>query len=177
MFNLFAGRIQLIVITSILLTLSCHAQDNKDRSQPTEPPKVVIVEAPTRVETTDDDIRNLNPTRDDKDVSKLYVPSSLEDSFVELDKMLHPKFIEDFKKAGKGGPIEEHFGLGLWMRNNWGLWGGSRLAKYFRSIEINHPDDMSGIILTSYQRKLNGLPIELDAQVKEYKDFWKKQKP
>jgi len=67
-----------------------------------------------------------------------------------------------------------HFGLGMWMRNSWGLWKGNELAKYFNSIGIFHPDDMSGIILTSYYRELHGQDWDLDNQVKYYLDYWEK---
>jgi hypothetical protein len=33
---------------------------------------------------------------------------------------------------------------------------------------------MSGIILASYYRYLRGEPIELEAQIKMYQDYWKK---
>jgi len=69
-----------------------------------------------------------------------------------------------------------HFGLGMGMRNEWGLWGGSRLAKWFNAQGITHPDDMSGIILHSFWRHLNGKPITLEQQVKYYQDYWKNQK-
>jgi len=67
-----------------------------------------------------------------------------------------------------------HMGLGMWMRNNWGLWKGKELADYFNSIGIYHPDDMSGIILTSYYRELQGQEWKVEEQVKYYQDYWKK---
>jgi len=33
---------------------------------------------------------------------------------------------------------------------------------------------MSGIILDSFWRQLNGKPIKLDEQIKHYQDYWKK---
>jgi len=45
---------------------------------------------------------------------------------------------------------QAHFGLGLWMRNQWGLWRGGPLTKYFCQLGVYHPDDMSSIILTTY---------------------------
>ena len=69
-----------------------------------------------------------------------------------------------------------HFGLGLWMRNNWGLWKGSRLHYFFKTKGILHPDDMSGIILTSYHRNLNDVNIKLKKQIRCYQKYWKKQK-
>jgi hypothetical protein len=64
----------------------------------------------------------------------------------------------------------------MWIRNNWRLWGGSRLSKYFNDLGIFHPDDMSGIILNSYHRFLLGQDIKLDDQIDYYKDYWKKRK-
>lgn len=65
-----------------------------------------------------------------------------------------------------------HLGFGMWMRNNWRLWGGSRLSKHFNDLGIYHPDDMSGIILTSYHRYLNNKEINLNEQIKYYQDYW-----
>jgi len=64
----------------------------------------------------------------------------------------------------------------MWMRNNWGLWRGSRLSKYFNEMGVFHPDDMSGIILVSYHRYLTGNEIKLEEQIKYYQDYWKKAK-
>ena len=69
-----------------------------------------------------------------------------------------------------------HFGFGMWMRNNWGLWKGSRLSKYFNSIGVYHPDDMTGIIFDSYHRQLTGHEIKLNEQVKYYQNYWAKSK-
>jgi hypothetical protein len=41
---------------------------------------------------------------------------------------------------------------------------------------IQHPDDMSGIVLDSYWRKLHGEPIALQEQVDSYKQYWEKVK-
>lgn len=44
----------------------------------------------------------------------------------------------------------------MWIRNNWGLWGGSRLQKYFTDKGIHHPDNMSHVILVHYYDWLLG---------------------
>ncbi len=59
-----------------------------------------------------------------------------------------------------------HHGLGRYLRNNWGLWGRSKLAENLSQMGVFHPDDMSGIILDSYQRKLKGEAIKLEEQIK-----------
>ncbi|MEL5995991.1 DUF6794 domain-containing protein [Hymenobacter segetis] len=65
-----------------------------------------------------------------------------------------------------------HFGVGMWMRNNWGLWRGGPLAQHFHTLGIYHPDDMSGVILTCYYRTLRGQDWQLDQQVQFYRDYW-----
>jgi hypothetical protein len=49
----------------------------------------------------------------------------------------------------------------------------SATATFTGASVIRHPDDMSGIILDSFCRHLNGNPIKLDEQVKHYQDYWK----
>jgi hypothetical protein len=68
-----------------------------------------------------------------------------------------------------------HHGTGRNIRNNWNLWNNeSLLHKWFNSIGIYHPDDMSAIILTSLHRHLNNKLINLEEQVKFYQDYWSK---
>jgi len=102
----------------------------------------------------------------------VYVPKDLDDAFVELKKILDPKVLSELKQGKEAELAKYHFGLGMWMRNNWGLWKGTRLADYFESLGILHPDDMSGIILTSFYRHLNGRPVRLDEQAEYYKAYW-----
>ncbi len=130
----------------------------------------------TNPRNADDDVYAITPRFVDGSSDEIYIPKDLDESFVELDRMLHSKFIEKLK-AGDKEATNQHFGLGLWIRNNWRLWGGSRLSEHFHNIGIFHPDDMSGIILESYVRRLKDQPIELETQVKFYQDYWAKQKP
>lgn len=87
----------------------------------------------------------------------VYIPKNLEDSFLTLNKILHPLDIETIKNLDSPyDTIDYHFSLGMWIRNNWGLWGGSRFQKYLEKRGIQHPDDMSSAILKYYQEWLNG---------------------
>lgn len=80
----------------------------------------------------------------------------------------------DFKNKSEETSVSElHFTTGLWIRNNWIRGKDNDLVKYFDSIGINNPDDISSIILTSLHRKLNGHEIKLNDQVKYYQDYWK----
>ncbi|MCB2411162.1 DUF6794 domain-containing protein [Hymenobacter lucidus] len=102
-----------------------------------------------------------------------YQPLTLEDAVRHLQK-LHS---DSLKQCIVSQTEEEftagaHFGLGMWMRNNWGLWRGGPLAKHFNTLGVYHPDDMSGIILTTYYRALRQQDWQLDQQVQRYQAYW-----
>lgn len=83
-----------------------------------------------------------------------YIPSNLVDCFIELDKILSQKDLKYIRKNGTDGL---HMTLGMFIRNRWQLWGGSRLKKYF--IDMGgpmHPDSMSGVILNYYEEWMKG---------------------
>jgi len=101
------------------------------------------------------------------------IPNTLEECFQQLDSVLTPENVERMRTGGEDDMGMYHFGLGVWMRNNWGLWKGSVLSEWFEDRGIWHPDDMSGIILTSYWRYLNNLPLGLDEQIESYQHYWK----
>lgn len=108
-------------------------------------------------------------------INGIYIPKDLTDCFNQIDGFWN----DSIKTQVKSWTEEEfcanaHFGFGMWMRNNWGLWGGSRLQAYFNDKGIYHPDDMSGIILTSYYRYLKGDKIELKKQIRFYKTYWER---
>lgn len=90
-------------------------------------------------------------------IDNVYIPKDLGDCFAELDKQLSEVNKNEMKSLFKRDDmIKYHMGLGMWMRNNWGLWGGSRLQKYFTDRKIRHPDDMSSVVLFFYHDWLNG---------------------
>jgi hypothetical protein len=90
-------------------------------------------------------------------INGLYIPKNLEECFIELNKLLKPKDIESIKNLKeRSETIQYHHGFGTWLRNNWGLWGGSRLQQYLIAKGLSHPDDMSATILEFYYDWLNG---------------------
>jgi len=82
----------------------------------------------------------------------VYVP--LEDCYQALDQILSGETKQDIKESET--LVEYHFGLGIWMRNNWIYPTDGRIAKTLRDAGINDPDDMSSEILRGYQRYLRG---------------------
>lgn len=103
-----------------------------------------------------------------------YIPTDLNDAISFFECKWTEESLNEFKnKEEQSATSELHFGTGISLRNNWKLWAGtSDLSKFFRNSEIYHPDDMSRIIFTSLHRKLNGIEIDLDSQIKYYKDYW-----
>ena len=100
----------------------------------------------------------------------IYIPTDLNDCFIQLDKRLK----DSLKNVIKGMSEREfgsksHLGLGMWLRNNWKLWTGSRLSKYFNDMGVNGADNISGIILLSYHRHLTGKAIMLEKQIEDFK--------
>jgi len=103
-----------------------------------------------------------------------YKPINLEEAVIQLTKILpdttQQKILAMTEDEFLGG---FHFGLGMWIRNNWGLWRGGELAKDFNDKGIFHPDDMSGIILKCYYRQRHNQDWKLDEQIKFYQNYWK----
>jgi len=89
-------------------------------------------------------------------IKGVYIPANLRECFMELDRQL-PEIDKNEMRAllKRDDMIRYHHSLGMWMRNNWGLWGGSRLQKYFSDRGVRHPDNMSSIILYHYHDWLN----------------------
>ena len=100
-------------------------------------------------------------------------PTTLEETYIHLDQIF-----DDTTKYGFMTLPEDvatgrlHFGFGMWMRNNWGLWRNSELKRYFLDRGVGHPDDMSGIILVSYHRHLNNKPVDLEGQITRIQNLY-----
>lgn len=85
-----------------------------------------------------------------------YIPADLEDAIKMLDKELDAK--EKIRLRDSSDFFDQHFGLGMWIRNNWGLWSGSRLKKYFLQHGYWDADYISGVIVGEYLEYLKGKP-------------------
>lgn len=93
-------------------------------------------------------------------------------TIVEAVQMLL-KF-ENVNDLKERGPVTYHHTTGRWIRNEWGLWNNeSALYKEFTEIGIEHPDDMSGILLGVTYNILVGKPISLIEQVRYYQHYWR----
>ena len=84
------------------------------------------------------------------------IPKTKNEAFAQLDEMLSEK---DKNAIMNGDPIEFHFSLGMWIRNNWIYEQEEedvkRLAKAFRTeMLFFEADSLSMKIIEYYQRYL-----------------------
>lgn len=98
----------------------------------------------------------------------VYIPVDLPDCMRQLDSILTPENKELIQSLEeKDFLARTHLALGMWIRNNWGLWAGSRLATYFDEQGIHHPDDMSGVILRCYYHYIRGEKVNYQRMLRE----------
>lgn len=104
-------------------------------------------------------------------------PTNLDEAVAALEKGV----TADEEAFLKSEPVNEilgrlHHGFGTAMRNNWGLWKpDSALGKFFReTYGLGHADDISGVIMTAFLSKLQGVEHDVAAQVERYKEHWRK---
>ena len=98
----------------------------------------------------------------------IYIPVDLPDCMRQLDSILTPENKELIQSLEEDDFLARtHFALGMWIRNNWGLWAGSRLATYFDEQGIHHPDDMSGVVLRCYYHYVKGEKVNYQQMLRE----------
>lgn len=105
------------------------------------------------------------------------IPTNLDEALIQLEQTLSQEDLDYIKASTTEDHMNVfHFSLGRAIRNNWQLWQDSTLQKWFNNIGVQHADDMSGIILKCFWRKLHNKPLDVETQVKEAQDYWAKQK-
>jgi len=114
----------------------------------------------------------------EKPEAEVYIPQDLNDAIATLKRDLDQASMTKIKACKTADEFMglAHFSFGMGLRNSWGLWGGSRLAKWFNSNDIFHPDDMSGVILEALWSDLTGHEFSLEQKAAEYHAYWEGQK-
>ena len=103
-------------------------------------------------------------------IDNFYIPKNLKECFIQLDKTLNNKSKKQLKESTDLFMFNSHGGgLGMWIRNNWGINGGSRLLIYFNERGITDRDYISGIIIYEY---VKWLKEEINAA-----ENWENQNP
>lgn len=109
-------------------------------------------------------------------IDSSYIPKNLKDCIRVLDSILPDTTKAQYAAIDESAfSSASHFGMGLTIRNTWGLWRGSRLSEYFVKKGVHHPDDMSGIILRCYHRHLTGKPMRVHELIRRTRHAWRKE--
>ena len=99
-------------------------------------------------------------------INGVYIPYDLEDAFSELSRLSAPAGLAEFKSSPEDSIRRKlHFGLGRWILINWGLEEGSRISDYMKKHGVALPDDMVEVIIITWHRQLNGLPLKFNEEV------------
>lgn len=92
-------------------------------------------------------------------------PKNLKECIKILENTISKSNKEKIKKMSQlNFIVSQHFGIGMDIRNAWGLWDeNSPLIKYFQENNITlHPDDYSGAILKIFYRYLQGEKLDFN---------------
>jgi len=110
--------------------------------------------------------RNIKKSR----INGVYIPANLEDAFKELDDLSPNQSKVKFTNAPENViSTKLHFGLGRWISVYWNFVEGSRYVEYLRELGITDPDHMIQFTIVSYHRYKNDKPLDVEAQVENYK--------
>lgn len=102
-------------------------------------------------------------------------PKTIEEAYQYLDIMDgdHKEWLkEDIDKAiGLS-----HHGIGQWIRNNFGLWKDKSILRewFLDNYMLDHPDDISTLILVYFHKKKNGVDTDLSFYVNKYHKHWER---
>lgn len=110
--------------------------------------------------------RNIKKSR----INGVYIPKDIEEAFAELDALSPEEAKAKFTNAPEDVIATKlHFGLGRWISVYWNFIEGSRYVEYLRQLGLTDPDHMIQFTIVSYHRYKNARPIDIDAQIANYK--------
>jgi len=93
-----------------------------------------------------------------RDYERQDIPSTLNDCYIALNKLLNDETKNDIKNSSVSELAKFHMGLGMWIRNNWIRQTNKRITKLLLDNGVrNVPDDMSQTIIIGYHYYLNGI--------------------
>ena len=84
---------------------------------------------------------------------KEYNPKTLDESVDILYSLIPNKKLDKIRDMSKDNLFELHFGLGQWIRNNFGIWGNNKVLLKSLGEDV-HPDDVSHVIIKSLWTRL-----------------------
>jgi hypothetical protein len=93
--------------------------------------------------------------------------------FQELGSSMSPAVKQKLLALPKSEYAQMHMGLGLDVRNRFGLWEDNDLTRFFRKHGVDHPDYMSMPFISGFVDYLRGEPVNMLKEIK----LWGPQAP
>ncbi len=102
-------------------------------------------------------------------------PSTINEAVLYFEKKWSATQKESFKSMEERTAITEtDLTHGIFIRSQWLINNkDNALVNEFIKMGVDEPHDMSRLILTSLHRKLNNLPVDIEGQVNDIKEYWK----
>ena len=101
-------------------------------------------------------------------------PQTIEEAVIALKNMAGAKLTEALKMDVDKFVGSCHANIGMWIRNNWGLWAETGpLHADLKSKGFIHADDMSGVILRAFYFESKNQTFNVDEYSKECVEYWK----
>jgi len=103
------------------------------------------------------------------------VPENVEQALAALDEWLSEPQKQYYRCLDLDAARDElHFGLALWIRNNWGLFEPNPLTASLAPTGLRHPDDVSNLVAYQYVRRLHGEPLDVEGFARPIRDYWQR---
>ena len=99
-----------------------------------------------------------------------YMPATLDECLTQLSAEFDSASINKIKNGSEEDLGQYQFFGEMWIRNRFDLRGHSQLAQTLEAIGLKDPSYTSKLILHSYWRRLNGLPLNIDEQIRKYNE-------
>jgi hypothetical protein len=93
-------------------------------------------------------------------------PRTLEEALDTLDRASPGTLLIKMRSSDESIADDLHEGLGRWIRNEWGLFDEAPLYRDLERRGLKSPEDMSGLILHSWWRRMHHQPLDIVGQIR-----------
>lgn len=108
------------------------------------------------------------------------IPETFYEAVNLLDDLIDDEEDRKLFQETSVGEVEAryHHTLGRYLRNEWRLWeDGTPLRTWFLSMDVEHADDMSSMLISAWWHQLNGMAFDLNGRIELAKAYWRAVKP
>jgi len=112
-------------------------------------------------------LSSCEPKHSYKPTPAIYIPKDILECIAQIDISCGDELRKEANHMSEDDfTAITHASYGMWIRNNWGLWKGSRLKQYFSSRGVSFAENISNVIFASYYRYVTGKKINFGELLK-----------